>query len=92
MENIVMLLAMAQPLLDGAVVVPTVIARQGFNGEHIRIIENFILLCQDSKSFTSSFVLVKVVLLFWKEGGFFDNSLVFLDDIRMSGRQALKKC
>ena len=40
MENIVMLFAMAQPLLDGAVVVPTVIARQGFNGQHIRIIKN----------------------------------------------------
>jgi hypothetical protein len=92
MENIVMLFAMAQPLLDGAVVVPTVIARQGFNGQHIRIIKNFILLCQDSKSFASSFILVKVVFLFGKEGCFFDNSLVFLDDISMSGRQALKKC
>ena len=84
-----MLLAVIQPLLDGSIIIPAVIARQGFDREHIRIIENFILLGKNSKSFASSFILVKVVFLFRKEGSFLDNGLVFLDDVGMSGRQTL---
>lgn len=88
-EHVTMIFAMLEPLLDGSICVPAIVSGKSLHWKHVGIIKNFIFFGENSESFARSLVFVKVVFLFREEGGFLNNDLVLLDDVSMSGWQAL---
>lgn len=84
------LAAVLEPLFDGAVLVPGVVAGQGLDGRHVGVVEDFVLLVQDGESLLGLLVLVEQVLGLGEEGGFFYDELVLLDHVGVARGEALQ--
>ncbi len=90
-ENITMFLAVIEPLFNGPIVVPAIVSGKSLYWKHVGIVKNFIFFGKNGESLTRSLVFVKVVFLFWEEGGFLYNDLVLLDDVGVAGGKALNR-
>jgi hypothetical protein len=76
-----------EPLLDGLVLLPGIVASQYLDSGHLGVPENFILLFEDGNGFFGGDVLLADLLLlviFREECGFLNNVLMLLNEVGVS--------
>ena len=82
-------LAVVDPLLDGFVFFPGVVASQGLDSWQVGVVEDLVLPLKDLERLLSGLVLVDVGLQLVNEGFLANDGFVFFNHICVPGRQAL---
>jgi len=82
-------LAVVDPLVDGLVFFPSVVASEGLYSWQVGVVEDLILPFKDLKRLLSCLVLVDVCLQLINEGFLANDGFVFFNHICVPGRQAL---
>ena len=83
--------AISEPLFNGTVLIPGVIARQGLLGRGTGVLEDLVLALEDGDCLKGKLVRVLIAGLVWDALLILD-MLVSLVDIDMSCGQTLFKC
>jgi hypothetical protein len=79
--------AVVEPLLDGAVLLPGIVAGQYLDSGHLRVPEDFVFFLEDGNGLLGSDVLLADLLLLVvlrEEGGFLDDVLMLLNEVGVS--------
>jgi hypothetical protein len=77
-------LAVLNPLLDGSVLIPGVVSCKNLDSWNTTLVEDFVLLVEESNGISGGLVFVNTCFYLVEEGGFLLNIMMFFDHVCMS--------